>query len=76
MIEPNLNSEVTAESVAIAPVPAGVHLLFVPDYQRAHWLLWGSEAAQSPLAILGEPTSRVIPDEKLCLRRVRGYRLP
>ncbi len=76
MIEPNLNSEVTAESVAVAPVPVGVHLLFVPDYQRAHWLLWGSEAAQSPLAILGEPTSRVIPDEKLCLRRVRGYRLP
>jgi superfamily II DNA or RNA helicase len=59
-----------------APLSASVHLLFVPDAQRAHWLLWGSEAAQSPLAIFGEPTSRVLPDETLKLRRVRGYRLP
>ncbi|MGD9841407.1 MAG: DEAD/DEAH box helicase [Steroidobacteraceae bacterium] len=53
-----------------------MHLLFVPDAQCPHWLLWGGEAGQSPLAVFGEPTSRVLPDETLKLRRVRGYRLP
>ncbi|MGC3982571.1 MAG: DEAD/DEAH box helicase [Steroidobacteraceae bacterium] len=58
------------------PVMAGVHLLFIPDGVQSHWLLWGSEAAQSPLAVLGEPGTHIIPDEAFKLRRVRGYRLP
>lgn len=57
-------------------VQGGAHLLFVPDPDRPGWFLWGNEAAQSALAVLGEPASRVIPDERLRLRRVRGYRLP
>lgn len=77
-VEPSLASLPDAE---LRPVPAGVHLLFVPDVGQAHWLLWGSEAAQSPLAVLGEPATQVIPDESFSdqsfkLRRVRGYRLP
>ncbi len=60
----------------LRPVLPAVHLLFVPDAAQAHWLLWGSEAAQSPLAVLGEPATRAIPDEHYKLRRIRGYRLP
>ncbi len=61
---------------ALRRVAAGVHLLFVPDLKQPHWLLWGSEAGQSALAVLGEPGSHLVPDEALKLRRVRGYRLP
>ncbi|MGE0116123.1 MAG: DEAD/DEAH box helicase [Steroidobacteraceae bacterium] len=72
---------VSTSDVETRPVTTGLHLLFVPDAEQAHWLLWGSEAAQSPLAVLGEPATRVIPDESCAektfkLRRVRGYRLP
>ncbi len=66
----------TVPDAALRPVMAGVHLLFVPDPDQPHWLLWGSEAAHSPLAVLGEPGTQVIPDEAFKLRRVRGYRLP
>jgi hypothetical protein len=71
----------SAPEDSLRPVLAGVHLLFVPDATQPHWLLWGSEAAHSPLAVLGEPSTRVIPDESFAeqgfkLRRVRGYRLP
>ncbi len=43
----------TVPDAALRPVMAGVHLLFVPDPDQPHWLLWGSEAAHSPLAVLG-----------------------
>ncbi len=77
MLEPAPPTELAPVAPPLMPsLASGVHLLFVPDAERPHWLLWGSEASQSPLAVLGEPTSRVIPDEKLKLRRVRAYRLP
>ncbi len=61
---------------AVAAVTVETHLLFIPDVQRPHWLLWGQDAVHSPLASLGVLTSQVIPDQTLKLRRVRGYRLP
>jgi hypothetical protein len=60
----------------LRPVMAGVHLVFVPNAAQAHWLLWGNEAAQNPLAVLGEPGTQIIPDETFKVRRVRGYRIP
>jgi superfamily II DNA or RNA helicase len=61
------------------PVLAAAHLVFVPERDTPHWFLWGSEAAQSALAVQGEPGSMWLPDETqqtLRLRRIRGYRLP
>jgi len=69
-----------AAAMELRPVLAGVHLVFVPngapETARAHWFLWGNEAAQSSLAVLGEPGTQVIPDDHFKVRRVRGYRLP
>jgi hypothetical protein len=66
-------ADVTPDTV-LRRAAAGVHLLFVPDPKQPHWLLWGSEAAQSALAVLGEPGSQLVPTSTCS--RVRGYRLP
>jgi superfamily II DNA or RNA helicase len=78
---PDSNDESGTADVAaiVRPVLTAAHLVFVPEPDSPHWFLWGSEAAQSALAVQGEPGSMWLPDEGqdgLRLRRVRGYRLP
>jgi hypothetical protein len=83
MIESSHHGHDAALSAAL-PTPASAvaagtldcHLLFVPDVERPHWMLWGHDAMNSPLASLGVLTSQVIPDATLKMRRIRGYRLP
>ncbi len=82
MIESSHQSHDAALSAApptpplvVAAANLDCHLLFIPDVQSPHWLLWGHDAVHSPLAALGVLTTQVIVDQQLKLRRVRGYRL-
>jgi hypothetical protein len=74
----DLNAELqnTTTAAVVAPVTAGMHLSFVPDTSRPRMMLWGGEAANSPLAVAGDPGSLMLPDEALKVRRVRGYFIP
>lgn len=76
--DPAPDTQPVAAAAARALLPT-VHLIFVPEASSPCWFLWGGEAAQSPLAVLGEPGALWLPDEMtdgLKVRRVRGYRLP
>ena len=61
---------------AVAAATLECHLLFIPDVQQPHWLLWGRDAKHSPLAALGTHGGQLIVDQQFQLRRVRGFRLP
>ncbi|MES1196354.1 MAG: hypothetical protein ABUL58_05365, partial [Steroidobacter sp.] len=71
-----LNIELQQAVAEVTLPAAGVHLVFVPDVVRPRMMLWGSDAANYPLAVSGESASLLLPDESFKLRRVRGYFVP
>lgn len=71
----NVSAEPRAEP-SCGAVRDGAHLVFVPDADNPCFMLWGKRAMVHPLAVIGEPVARMLPDEALHLRRVRGYALP
>lgn len=71
----NLTADMRPET-SWSAVRDGAHLVFVPDVANPYLMLWGRRAMVHPLAVIGEPAARVLPDESLQPRRVRGYALP
>jgi len=61
---------------ALAAGAGEVHLVFIPDWQRPRFLLWGNAAAEHEFAVLGEPAVASLLDADLQIREVPGYALP